>query len=125
MNRLFSIVRDERVMLAGIGVATVGFIGIMKMILEFYQDEAIIPPQPPKAQYITQETEDALKHETLLSLLDHYNFAIMDTTIRIIAGRAVNDATTINYLLWSITRADYEERYASLRALAFVLEDSG
>ncbi|KAI8965966.1 hypothetical protein F5Y11DRAFT_343958 [Daldinia sp. FL1419] len=116
--------RDERFFTAGLGVATVSFIIGMKTILEYYRDEAEIKPTPPKTQYITQDTEDSLRLDTLESLLGHYNFAIRDTALRIISGRAVNDASTIHSLLWGITRENYEERMEALRALALAMEDT-
>ncbi|KAI0135527.1 hypothetical protein F4814DRAFT_401543 [Daldinia grandis] len=118
-----SFLRDERLVTVGLGLATMGFLIGMRTILEYYRDEAEIKPTPPKTQYITQETEDSLKSDTLESLLGHYNFAIRDTALKIIAGRAVNDAPTIYSLLWGITREDYDERMEALRALAFAMED--
>lgn len=119
-----SFLRDERLVTVGLGLATVGFLVGMRTILEHYRDEAEIKPTPPKTQYITQETEDSLRSDTLESLLGHYNFSIRDMALKIIAGRAVNDASTIYSLLWGITREDYDERMEALRALAFAMEDS-
>ncbi|KAI1382231.1 hypothetical protein F4677DRAFT_19414 [Hypoxylon crocopeplum] len=119
----YSFIRDERLVAASLGLTTIGFLFAMRTILEYYRDEAEIKPTPPKTQYITQDTEDSLRLSTLESLLGHYNFAIRDTTLKIITGRAVNDSTTIYHLLWGITREDYEERMEALRALAFVMED--
>ncbi|KAI0125945.1 hypothetical protein BJ170DRAFT_455247 [Xylariales sp. AK1849] len=120
---IFSSFRDERLVFAGLGLAAVGFVGMMHIVLSFYRDEAEIKPKSPKTQYITQETEDALSLETLDSLLNHYNFAIRDTAVKIVVGRAVNDAATIEQLLIGITRPDYDEREKCLRALAFTMED--
>ncbi|KAI1383213.1 uncharacterized protein F4822DRAFT_419683 [Hypoxylon trugodes] len=119
----YSFLRDDRLVAAGLSLATVGLFFAMRSILEHYRDEAEIKPTPPKTQYITQDTEDSLKPGTLESLLGHYNFAIRDTALKIIAGRAVNDGPTIYHLLWGITRKDYEERMEALRALAFAMED--
>ncbi|KAI1799797.1 hypothetical protein F4811DRAFT_557448 [Daldinia bambusicola] len=118
-----SFLRDERLVTAGLGLATLGFLVGMRTLLEYYRDEAEIKPTPPKTQYITQETEDSLRLDTLDSLLNHYNFAIRDTTLKIIAGRAVHDPSTIYSLLWGITRENYDERMEALRALAFAMED--
>lgn len=120
----FSFVRDERFVALGFGIATVGCVAAMRVILLHSRDRAEIPPTQPKTQYITQDTEDSLKLNTLNTLLQHYNFAIRDTTLRIVAGRAVNDGSAIDDLLWAITRKDYDERMQSLRALTFALEDS-
>ncbi|KAI3328410.1 hypothetical protein F4824DRAFT_483563 [Ustulina deusta] len=119
-----SFMRDERLVAVGFGIATVGCIAAMRAILLHSRDKAEIQPTQPKTQYITQATEDSLKLNTLNTLLQHYNFAIRDTTLRIVAGRAVNDDSTIDELLWGITHKDYEERMESLRALTFALEDN-
>ena len=116
--------RDERLVAVGFGIATVSCIAAMRAILVHSRDKAEIQPTQPKTQYITQATEDSLKLSTLNTLLHHYNFAIRDTTLRIVAGRAVNDESAIDDLLWGITRKDYDERMESLRALTFALEDS-
>ncbi|KAF2970921.1 hypothetical protein GQX73_g2688 [Xylaria multiplex] len=121
---LFSFMRDERFVAVSFGLATVGCIAAMHAILLHSRDKAEIQPTQPKTQYITQDTEDSLKLNTLDTLLQHYNFAIRDTTLRIIAGRAVNDNSAIDHLLWGITRKDYDERMRSLRALTFALEDT-
>ncbi|KAI1455718.1 hypothetical protein F4805DRAFT_435315 [Annulohypoxylon moriforme] len=119
----YSFIKDDRFIAVGLGLSTVGFFFGMRTILEYYRDEAEIKPTPPKTQYITQETEDSLKQGTLESLLNHYNFAIRDTALKIIAGRAINDSSVINQLLWGITREDYEERMEAQRALAFAVDD--
>ncbi|KAI1143440.1 hypothetical protein F5Y05DRAFT_408886 [Hypoxylon sp. FL0543] len=118
-----SFLKDDRLFAAGLGLTTVGFLFAMRTILEYYRDEAEVKPTPPKTQYITQDTEDSLKLNTLESLLGHYNFAIRDTALKIIAGRAVNDSSAIYHLLWGITRKDYDERMEALRALTFAMDD--
>ncbi|TGJ78156.1 hypothetical protein E0Z10_g10613 [Xylaria hypoxylon] len=120
----FSFMRDERFVAVSFGIATVSCIAAMRAILLHSRDKAEIQPTQPKTQYITQATEDSLKLSTLNTLLQHYNFSIRDTTLRIVAGRAVNDNSAIDHLLWGITREDYEERMQSLRAITFALEDS-
>ncbi|KAI1105209.1 hypothetical protein F4804DRAFT_304691 [Jackrogersella minutella] len=119
----YSFLKDDRLVAASLSFSTVGFFFIMRTLLEYYRDEAEIKPTPPKTQYITQETEDSLKPNTLESLLGHYNFAIRDTAVKIIAGRAVNDNSVVYQLLWGITREDYDERMEALRALATAMED--
>ena len=118
-----SFLRDERTVLVGLGIAAVSFLCAMRVTLEYYRDEAEIKPAPPKTQYITQDTEDALKQDTLETLLQHYNFSIRETALKIVAGRAVNDPAVVDYLLWGITRPDYDERDRCLKALAFAVED--
>ncbi|KAI5926832.1 hypothetical protein F4810DRAFT_653754 [Camillea tinctor] len=120
---LLSFVRDDRFLAVSFGLTTVGCLAAMRMLLEYYRDEAEIKPAQPKTQYITQDTEDSLKLTTLNSLLNHYNFAIRDTALKIIASRAVHDNPTVDELLWGITREDYEERMKYLRALSFAIED--
>ncbi|KAI2629732.1 hypothetical protein GGR54DRAFT_635913 [Hypoxylon sp. NC1633] len=119
----YSFIRDERLIAVSLGLSTVGFLFAMRTILEYYRDEAEVKPTPPKTQYITQDTEDSLQQSTIEKLLNHYNFAIRDTALRIVAGRALNDSSAIHHLLWAITRKDYEERMEALRALAFAVED--
>jgi len=118
----FSFVRDDRVVFAGLGLATVGVVTAMRFLLAQYRDASEIKPIRPKTQYITQETEDSLKLETLGSLLGHYNFVIRETAARIVCDRAVNDGTTIHQLLWGITRPDYEERMQNLGALKLITD---
>lgn len=120
----FSFVRDERLIAVSFGIATIGCIAAMRAILLRSRDNAEIPPAQPKTQYITQATEDSLKLSTLNTLLQHYNYAIRDTTLRIVAGRAVNDGSVVDDLLWGITREDYDERMQCLAALTFALEDT-
>lgn len=120
----FSFARDERVVALSIGLAAVSCVAGIRIILQKWCDEVEIKPTPTKFQYITQETEDSLKLRTLDNLIHHYNFAIRDTALRIVAGRAVNDESAIDELLWGITREDYDERMRSLDALIFAIEDS-
>jgi hypothetical protein len=119
---LLSFARDERVLLVGLGAAAAGVVAMMRILLAQYRDASEIKPIQPKTQYITQETEDSLKPGTLESLLGHYNFAIRETAAKIVCDRAVNDGTTVNELLWGITRPDYEERMKNLRALAMITD---
>ncbi len=119
---ILSFARDDRVILAGLGLAAIGVVTMMRFILEQYRDASEIKPIQPKTQYITQETEDSLKLDTLDSLLGHYNFAIRETAAKIVWDRAVNDGTTVNELLWGITQPDYDERMKNLRALAIITD---
>jgi hypothetical protein len=124
MSWLPSIARDERVILGFFTAAAVGTVYLMHAMLSDFRDDAEIKPAQPKTQYITQETEDALKHSTLETLLGHYNYAIRDTACKIVCDRAANDGTTLDVLLWGITRPDYDERMKNLRALAFVTDQT-
>ncbi|KAH6646425.1 hypothetical protein BKA67DRAFT_584252 [Truncatella angustata] len=120
---LLTSLRDERLIFVGLGLATVSFVGMMRLILTHYRDEAEIRPKSPKTQYITQATEDALDLQTISSLLDHYNPTIRDTATKIVVGRAVNDGDTIRHLLRGIMQASYDVREKYLRALTFAMED--
>lgn len=122
MNRLLALARDDRVVLLGLGVAAVGLVSVMHTLLTYYRDEVEIKPHQPKTQYITQETEDSLKLETLKTLLGHYNYAIRETAAKIVCDRAVNDGSTVDALLYGITRPDYDERMRSLKTLALITD---
>ncbi|KAI1437556.1 hypothetical protein GGR50DRAFT_46364 [Xylaria sp. CBS 124048] len=120
---VLSVLRDERVVAISFGLAAIGCLAAMRAILLQSRDKAEIPPPVLKTQYITQATEDSLKPSTLNTLINHYNFSIRDTTLRIIAGRVVNDASALEDLFRGITLKDYDERMKYLRALTFTLED--
>lgn len=124
MSWLPAVARDDRVVLGFLSVVAVGTVYIMHELLTAYRDEAEIKATQPKTQYITQETEDALKYGTLETLLGHYNWAIRDTACKIVCERAANDGTTLDVLLWGITRPDYDERMKNLRALAFITDQN-
>lgn len=115
---LGSFLRDERVVLIGIGIATFGMITGMTQILTSIRNLNEVKVPQPKTQYITQETEDSLELDTLEKLLAHTNFSIRDVAVKILCDRAVNDPTTVRHLLHGITRPDYDTRMQSLRALA-------
>ncbi|ROT37308.1 hypothetical protein SODALDRAFT_324935 [Sodiomyces alkalinus F11] len=113
--------RDDRVILAGIGITTFTMVSVMTQALVWARDENEVKPTPPKTQYITQDTEDALQLETLDKLVAHPNYSIRDIATKILCDRAVNDNETIHYLLYNITRPDYDTRIQSLHALATLL----
>lgn len=119
---LLTFARDERVLVFGLAAAAVGVVATMRMLLAHMLDEAEIKQQQPTTQYITQETEDSLKPNTLDTLLAHYNYAIREIAGKIVTDRAVNDSESINYLLWGITRPDYDERLKCLRTLAYITD---
>ena len=119
---LARIVRDDRVMFGYLALNAVAWLLGVRVLLTKWRDDAEIKPVQPKTQYITQETEDALKLSTLDTLLDHYNQSIRETSAKIVCDRAVNDKATVEYLLWGITRKDYDERMKNLRALAIITD---
>jgi hypothetical protein len=122
MGLLGSMFHDDRVLIGGIGMGTVALVLVMRFILERWREEAEVKPVQPKTQYITQDTEDSLKTSTLDTLLGHYNYSIRETSAKIVCDRAVNDAYTVETLLWGITRPDYDERIKNLRALAIIAD---
>lgn len=115
-------IRDDRVILLGFGVGALGLVSVMRMVLSIWRDDSEIRIPQPKTQYITQDTEDSLKLGTLDTLLGHYNYAIRETAAKIVSDRAVNDGSTIETMLWGITREDYNERMKSLRTLALITD---
>ena len=116
-----SLFRDERVVFTGVGFLTASFIVYaMTTWLSSWRDETIVVPNPPKTQYITQQTEDSLELKTLDTLLGHYNNTIRETAAKIICDRAANDSRLIETLLRGITRPDYDERVKNLRALSII-----
>ncbi|KAF7559788.1 hypothetical protein G7046_g4377 [Stylonectria norvegica] len=119
-SSLLSFARDERVILMSIGLATFGLVSTVFTALTVLRDDNEIPPTQPKTQYITQDTEDSLQLETLEKLLGHPNYSIREISIKILCDRAINDAETTHYLLFGITRPDYDERMRCLRALALL-----
>jgi hypothetical protein len=122
MGWLTKFIRDDRVLLGYLAINAVGWLYGVSILLKKWRDEAEIKPVQPKTQYITQETEDALKLGTLDTLLSHYNHSIRDTVAKIVCDRAVNDRDAVDMLLWGITREDYEERMRNLRALAIITD---
>ncbi len=119
MKRLF---QDDRIVFSFLALnAVAGMLGA-RILLQQWRDDAEIKPVQPKTQYITQETEDALKLSTLDTLLGHYNQSIRETSAKIVCDRAVNDKDTVDLLLWGITRKDYDERMRNLRALAIITD---
>lgn len=117
---LLSAARDERIILVSMGLATFGIVSSIVTVLTIVRDDNEIPPPQPKTQYITQETEDSLQLETLEKLLVHPNYSIREIGIKILCDRAVNDTETTHYLLYGITRPNYDERMKCLRALALL-----
>ncbi|KAK3941553.1 hypothetical protein QBC46DRAFT_382484 [Diplogelasinospora grovesii] len=118
-----SFIRDDRVVLASLGIGVVSLVYFMQTILEHYRDKAEIKPVQPKTQYITQETEDSIQLSTLETLLGHYNYGIREVAAKIICERAAHDDSVIETLLWGITRPDYDERMKNLRALAMIMDN--
>jgi hypothetical protein len=117
-----SFIRSDPVIFGAMGASAATLVFVMGFVLEQWREDAEIKPVQPKTQYITQDTEDSLKAETLSTLLGHYNYAIRETSAKIVCDRAVNDGSTIELLLWGITRPDYDERMKNLRALAVITD---
>ncbi|PFH59771.1 hypothetical protein XA68_11902 [Ophiocordyceps unilateralis] len=119
-DSLWAVARDERVILLTMGLAAFGIVSTMMTSLTLIRDANEIAPTEPKTQYITQDTEDALQLETLEKLLKHPSYSIREVATKILSDRAINDPETTTYLLYGITRPDYEERMQCLRALALL-----
>ncbi|KAK0632323.1 hypothetical protein B0T14DRAFT_532800 [Immersiella caudata] len=117
-----SFIRSNPAIFGAMGASAATLVFVMRFVLEQWREDAEIKPVQPKTQYITQDTEDSLKAETLSTLLGHYNYAIRETSAKIVCDRAVNDDSTIELLLWGITRPDYDERMKNLRALAVITD---
>lgn len=120
LSALLRLCRDERVVLVGIGAAAFTMVSLMTQALVLVRESHEIQLTPPKTQYITQETEDALQLDTLDRLLAHTNYSIQDIATKILCDRAANDPDAIKHLLYNITRPDYDQRMQSLRALALL-----
>ncbi len=117
---LWAFVRDDRIVLLGIGLAAFSVVNTMMTVLTMIRDDNEIPPAEPKTQYITQDTEDALQLHTLTKLLEHPNFSIRDIATKILCDRATNDLGSMTYLLYGITVKSYDERLYCLRALSLL-----
>lgn len=118
----FNYVRDERLVIVGLAAVIVSAVSTAHAIATILRDKSEIKPPQPTTQYITQDTEDSLKPTTLDTILGHYNYAIREIAAKIVCDRAVNDGESIDYLLWGITRPDYDERMKCLRTLAFITD---
>jgi hypothetical protein len=112
---------QDRLFIFGLGLATFAVLGAMRQMLVHYRNNAAIPPSENKPQYITQDVEDSLKLSTLDKLLDSPNYCIQETTAIIICERALHDGTTIDVLLWYITRPDHKLREKGIRALTMMM----
>lgn len=119
---LLASARDERLMVVGLALGAVSAICLMHAALTRLRDDAEVKQQQPTTQYITQDTEDSLRSNTLDTLLGHYNYAIREIASKIVTDRAVNDGESIDYLLWGITRPDYDKRLRCLRTLAYITD---
>ncbi|KFA61480.1 hypothetical protein S40285_03441 [Stachybotrys chlorohalonatus IBT 40285] len=117
---LVSLVSDQRVVGVALGLCTISIVATMINTLSLMRDDSVITPPQPKTQYITQETEDSLRLETLDTLLSHTNYSIKDIAVKILCDRAINDPDAVKILLYGITRPDYDERMKCLRALALL-----
>lgn len=112
---------QDSLFLFGIGVSAVAVLQLMKYMLETYRDASILPPSENKPQYITQDVEDSLKHNTLEKLLDSSNYSIQETTAIIICERALHDEKSLDSLMWYITRPEHEDREKGIRALTMLM----
>ena len=112
---------QDRLFLLGIGLSACAAIALMRHMLIQYQHSAIVLQSESKPQYITQEVEDSLKLSTLDKLLDSPNYSIQETTAIIICERALHDGSTIDALLFCITRPHYATREQGIRAMSMMI----
>ncbi|KAK4176324.1 hypothetical protein QBC36DRAFT_10387 [Triangularia setosa] len=122
MEWFTSLATTDKAIKAALIIHGVALVGTVLLALDQWRSECETKPPQPKPQYITQDTEDALKLTTLDTLLCHYNHAIRETAVKIVCDRAVNDKDTLDQLLWGITRPNYDERMKNLRALAVITD---
>jgi isocitrate/isopropylmalate dehydrogenase len=119
-----TLLRDERLVVTGIAVASVTMLLMMKSILTNVVEDNLVEPVQPKTQYITQETEDSLQLETLDKLVGHPSYSVREVSIKILSDRAVNDLELMDFLLRGITQRDYDHRMRCLRALALLMRQN-
>jgi hypothetical protein len=112
-NRLFAV---------GLGLTTVAVVGLMRHMLLAYRDSIKVKEPKAVTQYITQDTENALKEQTLDKLIDSHNQSIQELAARIICDRTLHDAAAMDYLLWELTRSDGDRREQASRALHLLAE---
>lgn len=120
----FSGPSKNRLLIIGVGLASVLAWTWAKHRLEDYRTKAQIPLDLPRSQYINQATEDALKPQTLFKLIQSPNYGIADIASRIVLDRALHSPETLDALLWEVTRADHERREWGIRALHLLTESS-
>lgn len=116
---------QDRLFLLGIGASAIAVLHLMRRMLILYRDSSILPPSENKPQYITQDVEDSLRYSTLDKLLDSPNYCIQETTAIIVCERALHDSTTIDTLMWYITRPEHQEREKGIRALTMMMNHCG
>lgn len=112
----------NRLLFAGLGIATFGVLRWSWRLLVDYRNQAQLPKEERKAQYINQATEDALKPQTLTKLIQSPNWGISETAARIVVDRSLHSKDALDELLWHVTRSDHDEREAGIRALHLLTE---
>ncbi|RDL36837.1 Uncharacterized protein BP5553_06189 [Venustampulla echinocandica] len=115
---------QDRLFFLGLGLGTCAVISLMRRVLVHYRDAAILPQSENKPQYITQEVEDSLKLSTLDKLLDSPNYCIQETASIIICERALHDESSIDAILYFITRPDYDTREKAVKTLTYMMNSS-
>jgi hypothetical protein len=113
-------VAEERAMWLAVTLASCAAVEILRYV--FFSSSPTSNPEPTRCPSkreppATQQTEDALKPETLEVLMRSYNYGIRETAAAIILDRALHDPKTIDLLLFEITRPDHDRREAGIRAL--------
>jgi hypothetical protein len=116
-----SLAAQERILFLGLGLTTCAVISLMRRMLIHYRDAAAVQSSESKPQYITQAVEDSLKLSTLNKLLDSPSYGVQETTAIIICERALHDGTTVDALLYDLTRPDHDTRERGIRALTMMM----
>ncbi len=117
-----SSIAHDRTFAVGLGLATFVVLGLIRRMLIHYRDSVEIKEPKPKPHYVSQNEEDALTPSTLEKLIDSHNHSIQELASRIVLDRALHENTTIDALLFDVTRPDYDRRDRAIRAL-FLLSD--
>lgn len=113
-------VAEERLLWLGVTLAScIGVELVRYLLFPSSHTSASEPARCPSKREppATQQTEDALKPETLEVLMRSYNYGIRETAAAIVLDRALHDPKTIDLLLYEITRPDHDRREAGIRAL--------
>ncbi|KAI9745250.1 MAG: hypothetical protein M1818_001529 [Claussenomyces sp. TS43310] len=115
---------ENKLLVLGIGFTSVAVLALVRLMLIQHRDSVTIKGQHPKTQYITQETEDALKPSTLEKLIDSHNYGIRDTASTIVLDRALHEPAVLDGVLWEMTRSDHDRREKGIRALQLLSEQA-
>ena len=117
-----TVVTTNRLFLVGLGFTTFAVVGLMRHMLLLYRGSVKAKDTSPVTQYITQDTENALREQTLMKLIEIHNQAIQEVAARIICDRTLHDVAAMDCLLRELTRPDVDRREQAIRALCLLME---